>query len=293
MPSRSTVGNDYRFGFNGQEKDNEIYGEGKSYTAEFWQYDARIGRRWNVDPLTWEFPWISPYATFGGNPIVFIDPDGQQIDTDIVNESTGATTHINDGKDQIIVLNSKNYSRVTSIGTTSYSNMSSEQQSDYNQLLETGTMVDLNSELGKTIRAVYAEMGNIGSTQEDRNVVAASIATRLDMGETIDEVLVPKQYNAVSKDVYKKGPYWRESQDAQNAPHYYNANKQKYDATRTGAISAAYKALNGLLPAEYGKIHSYVSPPLKSIHFDGNSRLTNVTDSFSGLKGVSGVWKIK
>jgi hypothetical protein len=74
MPSRSTVGNDYRFGFNGQEKDNEVYGEGKSYSAEFWQYDARLGRRWNVDPVI--KPWESPYATFGGNPIWFRDVFG-------------------------------------------------------------------------------------------------------------------------------------------------------------------------------------------------------------------------
>src|SRR5690606_18721571 len=41
----------YKYGFNGQEKDNEVYGDGNSYTAEFWQYDPRLGRRWNVDPL--------------------------------------------------------------------------------------------------------------------------------------------------------------------------------------------------------------------------------------------------
>ena len=27
----------YEFGFNGQLKDNEIYGEGNAYTAEFWE----------------------------------------------------------------------------------------------------------------------------------------------------------------------------------------------------------------------------------------------------------------
>ena len=64
----------YRYGFGGQEKDNEIYGEGKSYTAEFWQYDSRLGRRWNVDQV--RNPWISSYAPFSNNPIIFIDPDG-------------------------------------------------------------------------------------------------------------------------------------------------------------------------------------------------------------------------
>jgi len=64
----------YRFGFNGQEKDNEIYGEGNSYTAEFWNYDDRTCRRWNVDPLAHE--WQSPYVTFANNPIIYTDPDG-------------------------------------------------------------------------------------------------------------------------------------------------------------------------------------------------------------------------
>ena len=63
-----------RFGFNSQEKDNEIYGGGNSYTAEYWQYDARLGRRWNLDPVV--KPWESPYATFAGNPILFVDRFG-------------------------------------------------------------------------------------------------------------------------------------------------------------------------------------------------------------------------
>ncbi|MDL2327009.1 hypothetical protein LJC67_08015, partial [Bacteroidales bacterium OttesenSCG-928-A14] len=77
IAERSSNGTDYRFGFNGQEKDDEIYGEGASYTAEFWQYDSRLGRRWNVDPVL--KPWESPYATFGGNPILMIDPDGKKV----------------------------------------------------------------------------------------------------------------------------------------------------------------------------------------------------------------------
>lgn len=64
----------YRFGFNGQEKDDEISGAGNSYTAEFWQYDSRLGRRFNIDPKpkTWE----SGYACFAGNPILINDIKG-------------------------------------------------------------------------------------------------------------------------------------------------------------------------------------------------------------------------
>jgi RHS repeat-associated protein len=64
----------YRYSFQGQEKDDEISGTGNSYTAEFWQYDPRLGRRWNLDPVVKE--WESPYSCFSDNPVLFIDPKG-------------------------------------------------------------------------------------------------------------------------------------------------------------------------------------------------------------------------
>ncbi|TNE81426.1 MAG: RHS repeat protein [Bacteroidetes bacterium] len=75
----------YRFGgSNGQEKDDEINGAGNSYSAEFWQYDSRLGRRWNIDPVV--KPWESPYACFANNPILCIDIDGR--DTTKVSSTT-------------------------------------------------------------------------------------------------------------------------------------------------------------------------------------------------------------
>jgi hypothetical protein len=65
----------YRYFFNGQEADNEVYGKGVSLTAEFWQYDTRLGRRWNVDPVLKEYE--SPYACFAGNPVWYVDPNGK------------------------------------------------------------------------------------------------------------------------------------------------------------------------------------------------------------------------
>ena len=71
MQGRSFSSSGNRYGFNGQEQDNEIKGEGNSYGAEFWEYDSRSGRRWNVDPKP--NPSISNYATFANNPIFNID----------------------------------------------------------------------------------------------------------------------------------------------------------------------------------------------------------------------------
>ena len=75
MPERNWSGT-YRFGFNGQEKDNEIYGEEKNYSFEFRKYDARLGRFWSVDPLTKDYPWNSPYAFAENDVIRAIDIEG-------------------------------------------------------------------------------------------------------------------------------------------------------------------------------------------------------------------------
>ncbi len=69
--------NGYRFGFNGQEKDDEVSGAGNSMTATFWEYDARLARRWNLDPKP--NPWESHYSVMGGNPICYNDKLGDKI----------------------------------------------------------------------------------------------------------------------------------------------------------------------------------------------------------------------
>jgi hypothetical protein len=78
MPKRQYTGVDYRYGFNGQEKDDEITGSGNINTAEFWEYDTRLGRRWNTDPEPMAF--ISEYSAFVDNPILFNDPEGNTVD---------------------------------------------------------------------------------------------------------------------------------------------------------------------------------------------------------------------
>ena len=79
MDGRNDNSSNYRFGFNGQEKDNEVTGiNGSSYTAEFWQYDSRLGRRWNIDPVT--VPSVSSYCVMLGDPISKIDPNGDLVD---------------------------------------------------------------------------------------------------------------------------------------------------------------------------------------------------------------------
>jgi hypothetical protein len=66
----------YRYGFGGHEKNDEINGSGNHLSFGDYGYDSRIGRRWNVDPLSNKYPNISPYSSFNNNPIIYKDPDG-------------------------------------------------------------------------------------------------------------------------------------------------------------------------------------------------------------------------
>ncbi|MBK9273304.1 MAG: hypothetical protein IPM49_02035 [Flavobacteriales bacterium] len=66
----------YRFGFQGQEQDDEIHDDpGTSYAFEYRMHDARVGRFWSVDPLAAKYPWNSPYA-FSENRVI----DGVELE---------------------------------------------------------------------------------------------------------------------------------------------------------------------------------------------------------------------
>ena len=69
----------YRYFFNGQEGDNEVFGEVANFGYEFRQYDSRLARWWSVDPKWNEYPSVSPYVFCMDNPIMLVDPDGEKV----------------------------------------------------------------------------------------------------------------------------------------------------------------------------------------------------------------------
>lgn len=65
----------YRYGFNGKVNDNEIKGGGNQQDYEMRMYDSRIGRFLNMDSLTGNFAYYSPYHFTGNNPMYNLDLD--------------------------------------------------------------------------------------------------------------------------------------------------------------------------------------------------------------------------
>ena len=69
VPNRHASSNSYRYGFQGQEKDDEIKGEGNSLNYTFRMHDPRVGRFFATDPLEKEYPHNSSYA-FSENRVI-------------------------------------------------------------------------------------------------------------------------------------------------------------------------------------------------------------------------------
>jgi RHS repeat-associated protein len=102
LQNRNFTSEKYRYGFNGQERDDEVKGSGNSINFEFRMHDPRLGRFLSVDPLFASYPFESPYNYAGNNPIYLIDKGGKTKDTYI-------TIIFSDGTKRTIERHDANY----------------------------------------------------------------------------------------------------------------------------------------------------------------------------------------
>ncbi len=69
LKERTVESADFRLGFQGQEHDDEVKGDGNSVNFKYRMHDPRVGRFFAVDPLTKKYPFYSPYS-FSGNKVI-------------------------------------------------------------------------------------------------------------------------------------------------------------------------------------------------------------------------------
>ncbi|MBD3638028.1 MAG: hypothetical protein HUJ25_11805 [Crocinitomicaceae bacterium] len=72
----TAAGGEYRYSFQGQEKDDEIKGPGNSINYKYRMHDPRLGRFFAIDPLTSLYPHYSPYQFSGNKVIQFVELEG-------------------------------------------------------------------------------------------------------------------------------------------------------------------------------------------------------------------------
>jgi RHS repeat-associated protein len=99
LKNRNFTGEKYRYGFNGQEKDDEIKGSGNSYSYEYRFHDPRLGRFLSIDPLAAKYAYNSPYAFCENRVIDGIELEGLEyvnatapVTKDVQNEDGSTTT---------------------------------------------------------------------------------------------------------------------------------------------------------------------------------------------------------
>jgi RHS repeat-associated protein len=108
------VGAEYRYGFNGMERDDEVKGSGASYDFGARMYDPRVGRWWSCDPMERTYPMIVPFAAFGANPINFIDSEGEIIvwHNDAFRDRMMKLRSVSTGLDIVLTLLERSYSQI-------------------------------------------------------------------------------------------------------------------------------------------------------------------------------------
>lgn len=115
MMDRNESFADSRFGFQGQEKDDEMKGEGNSINYKYRMHDARLGRFFAVDPLSRKFPFFSSYQ-FSGNIVVsHIELEGLEGKVSIVKDNTTQVSNEQEGKALKKVLKSTIKQGVTKV----------------------------------------------------------------------------------------------------------------------------------------------------------------------------------
>ena len=205
-PNRHGSEGSYRYGFNGMERDDELKGEGDSYTAEFWQYDSRLGRRWNLDPVVKEHE--SPYAVFANSPIWFSDPNG--ADTLDFNKNGDITRFAKGGEDVFRKVDENNKvenSLKMPKGTLQYKWQYNKEKDEENKPLKIDVLQIKGNENGKKIFEFLSDNTKVewsflattkGSSENGFITTSHKASSEYGSGALFSKKLKPENYNIIS-----------------------------------------------------------------------------------------------
>ncbi len=188
QPGRSFSSDNYRFGYNGKENDNEIKGTGNQQDYGFRIYDPRIAKFLSVDPLTKKFPFYTPYQFAGNKPIAYIDLDGLEdiyyktkIDNDNSNSAMQVLSQslvkedlakfrdasLNKGFDIVIIENSKSVSSGATAETFTYQNNNGIPSNKHTEQIDPSILKDIESKNRGVCIVFITEKNSIDEATKD------------------------------------------------------------------------------------------------------------------------------
>lgn len=149
MPGRSysIVNTNYRYGFNGKEKDDK---DGVvQYDYGFRIYDPRLVRFKSVDPITKKYPELTPYQFASNRPIQGIDRDGKEFAVN--NWLWDIWMHFKLGDPTGIKSLKSGYEEKAAIATHQMSYNNKNVPDDVQNTLDKSSTLDANIKIGKGI----------------------------------------------------------------------------------------------------------------------------------------------
>jgi RHS repeat-associated protein len=93
----------YRYGFQGQERMDEVKGAGNSWDYKYRMHDARLGRFFAVDPLFKDYPFNSNYAFCQNRVVDMIELEGAESFRPYLLQPFGGLMHLAKVSDELQV----------------------------------------------------------------------------------------------------------------------------------------------------------------------------------------------
>jgi RHS repeat-associated protein len=233
----------YRYSFQGQEKDDEVKGEGNSLNYKYRMHDPRLGRFFAVDPLTAKYPWNSPYAFSENRVIDAVELEGLEnitingsastmMDLMKIYASTKGQSYLNALNDKTLhnILYNSLYGEYNIIRIVSTANSYYEPSSNtvkyghhfafYVRLADGGVYPDYVV-LGHELKHAYDELKHLNGVE-------------LNEDEYTNEEKIPIEKSAVRFGNYLRNVYGRDCYRACYSglfsnlkPLYYNNNNER------------------------------------------------------------------
>jgi hypothetical protein len=230
----------YRYGFQNQETDPELWGGAISYTYRV--EDPRLNRFFSVDPLAAKFPWNSPYA-FSENRLI----DGRELEgLEVVLVNSVEDDYIynagieNNDKSAIHVYAHGNPTGIRDIKPDGTKGQWVSTASQFTTILKKSDMWKVDSKV--TDFAIVLHSCRTGKTTKDGNSFAQKMS--LELGTTIIAPDERDYFNSRGE----KGPYVTTGTDNDGE---YKPGINPHDQKRTSTQGNWLIFTQGVLTAVY------------------------------------------